>query len=78
MGTRKCALASEIQQAPVCGTQREESIMSTATSQKPRHPSTDVPDEFEPDALPVEPDEGLTPTHIPDDPELDRVVNPEN
>ena len=52
--------------------------MSNASSQKPRHPSNDVPDEFEPDALPVEPDEGLTPTHIPDDPELDRVVNPEN
>ena len=45
---------------------------------KPRRLNNDVPDELEPDSLPVEPDEGLTPTHIPDDPELDRVVNPED
>lgn len=52
--------------------------MRSARAQKPRHPSTDVPDEFEPGSLPVEPDEGPKPTHIPDDPELDRVVNPED
>ena len=48
---------------------------------QPRHPhhaQTDAPDDIEPDSLPVEPDMGPTPTHIPDDPELDRVVNPEN
>ena len=35
-----------------------------------------VPDEFEPGAPPVEPDEGPVPASIPDDPEHDRVVDP--
>ncbi len=35
-----------------------------------------VPDEFEPGAPPVEPDEGPVPAFIPDDPEHDRVVDP--
>lgn len=52
--------------------------MSSTSSQKPRPSRTDVPDEFEPNSLPVEPDEVPGPTHIPDDPELDAVVNPED
>ena len=35
-----------------------------------------VPDEFEPGAPPVEPDEGPVPASIPGDPEHDRVVDP--
>jgi hypothetical protein len=42
----------------------------------PRHPGNDVPDELEPGALPVEPDEGPVPSHIPDDPEHERVIDP--
>lgn len=43
---------------------------------KPHHPDNDVPDEFEPGAPPVEPDEGPVPTQVPDDPEHERVVDP--
>lgn len=43
---------------------------------QPPHPGNDVPDDFEPGAPPVEPDEGPTPAHIPDDPEHDRVIDP--
>ncbi len=46
---------------------------------KTKHPlpNQDVPDEVEPGSLPVAPDEGQVPNHIPNDPELERVVNPE-
>ena len=44
---------------------------------RPLQPEQDVPDEFEPGALPVAPDKGPMPVGIPDDPELDRVVDPE-
>lgn len=47
-------------------------------TRKPHHPHNDSPDEIEPDSLPAEPDKGPMPNHIPDDPELDRVVNPED
>jgi len=43
---------------------------------KPNIPNNDVPEEFEPGAPPVEPDEGPVPDHIPDDPEHDRVIDP--
>lgn len=36
---------------------------------KPKYPSQDVPEEFEPVTSPVEPDEGPVPSFIPDDPE---------
>ena len=39
-------------------------------------PHKDLPEEFEPGAPPVEPDEGPIPAHIPDDPEHDRVIDP--
>lgn len=50
--------------------------MSRAHAHKPHHPDNDVPDEFEPGAPPVEPDEGPVLPAIPDDPEHDRVVDP--
>jgi hypothetical protein len=40
------------------------------------HRNNDVPEEFEPGAPPVEPDEGPVPAPVPDDPEHDRVVDP--
>ena len=42
----------------------------------PHSPHKDVPEEFEPGAPPVEPDEGPVPAHIADDPEHDRVIDP--
>ena len=39
-------------------------------------PHKDLPEEFEPGAPPVEPDEGPVPAHIPDDPEHDRIIDP--
>ena len=50
--------------------------MSNARLHKPLHPINDVPDEFDPGEPPVEPDEGPVPSHIPDDPEHDRVIDP--
>jgi hypothetical protein len=50
--------------------------MVRTTVHKPSHPNTDVPEEFEPGALPVEPDEGPVPDLIPDDPEHERLVDP--
>jgi hypothetical protein len=42
---------------------------------RPRHPSDDEPEDFEPGSLPVEPDEGPIPDLIPDDPERERVID---
>jgi hypothetical protein len=47
------------------------------TKQKPELPTIENPDEYEPGSLPVEPDEGLVPTGIPEDPERARLVDPE-
>jgi hypothetical protein len=44
---------------------------------RPQPPDIDVPEELEPGALPVEPDQGMVPTHIPEDPERARLVDPE-
>lgn len=52
--------------------------MPSTTAHKPLHPDHDVPDEFEPGSLPTEPDEGPVPAIIPDDPETDRLVDPED
>ena len=49
-------------------------IMNYSTT--PHRPRKDLPEEFEPGAPPVEPDEGPIPAHIPDDPERDRVIDP--
>ena len=37
----------------------------------------DAQEQSDPAMLPVEPDQGLVPPAIPDDPEHDRVVDPE-
>lgn len=50
--------------------------MATHVHRKPHGADTGV-DDPEPGALPVEPDEGLVEPHIPEDPEHDRVVDPE-
>ena len=48
----------------------------------PRHAHStpvEVPEDPDDDgALPVDPDEGLVPAMIPDDPEYDRVVEPQD
>lgn len=43
---------------------------------EPHHPNTDVPDEHDPGAPPVEPDRGPPPSRMPDDPEHPRVIDP--
>lgn len=53
-----------------------ETVMSGANPHAP-HPIHDVPDKFLPGSMPVEPDEGPVPAGIPDDPEHDRVIDPE-
>ena len=50
--------------------------MPRAQRPKPHRPSHDVPEERDPPALPVEPDEGPVPALIPDDPEDERVIAP--
>jgi hypothetical protein len=46
-------------------------------ARKHHHPNRDVPGEFEPGALPVEPDSGPAPGLVPSDPEDEREVAPE-
>ncbi len=53
------------------------SMLGSAAHRSPRPPS-DEPDDFEPGSLPVEPDQGPVPADIPQDPEYDRVVEPED
>ncbi|HEY1103802.1 MAG TPA: hypothetical protein VGE70_10320 [Burkholderiaceae bacterium] len=50
--------------------------MSLPALLKPHHAATDKPDDFEPDTLPVQPDEGPVPPAIPADPEHERSVDP--
>jgi hypothetical protein len=50
--------------------------MSRTQFPKSHRPHHDVPEEREPPELPVEPDEGLIPPMIPDDPEHDRLIDP--
>ena len=50
--------------------------MSPTPIPEPQRRQHDVPHEHEPIELPVEPDEGMTPAHIPDDPEHERLVDP--
>jgi hypothetical protein len=54
-----------------------EIAMPGATPHK-HHPVHDVPDESVPGSMPVEPDTGPVPAAIPDDPEDDRVIDPES
>lgn len=48
-----------------------------SAAHKHHHPNTDVPPEFDPVELPVEPDQGPMPAQIPADPEHDRLIDPE-
>jgi hypothetical protein len=51
--------------------------MHSTPFRKPIHPNTDLPGEFEPGTLPVEPDQGPIPPFVPpEDPEHDRIVDP--
>ncbi len=50
---------------------------ASATPHQPRHPKHDVPEEFEPGSLPVEPDQGPVPATMPDDPQRERLTHPE-
>lgn len=62
---------------PIVPTATEEDpTMSRARQHHPPQPIKDVPEEFEPGALPVEPDEGPVPALFPEDPEHERVIDP--
>lgn len=50
--------------------------MTPTHNPKPHHPNQDVPEEFEPGAPPVEPDEGPVPASIPENPEHEHVIDP--
>jgi hypothetical protein len=50
--------------------------MPRTQTPEPHRPHHDVPAEREQPELPVEPDEGLIPPAIPEDPEHDRLVDP--
>lgn len=52
--------------------------MPAANLHKPHLPAEDAPDESEPISLPVEPDKGPIPAVIPDDPQQERLVSPED
>jgi hypothetical protein len=52
--------------------------MVTSATRQPYPPAIEIPEEFEPGSMPVEPDEGTVPNGIPDDPEHDRMVDPED
>ena len=45
---------------------------------KPDPPPIEDPGELELDSLPLETEEGMVPTYIPEDPERDRLVDPED
>jgi hypothetical protein len=52
--------------------------MATAPRKPHHHPGhLQDPDDFEPNLLPVDPDQGPVPALIPTDPEHDRMVDPE-
>ena len=57
--------------------------MATRTPHKPYKPHKPQPthdvdiDDPEPGMLPVDPDDGATPPMIPEDPEHDRILDPE-
>ena len=49
----------------------------TTTPHRPHHTPPHTPDDEQPGRPPVEPDQGLVPPAIPDDPEHERTVDPE-
>lgn len=52
--------------------------MQDTLGYEPHRPRIEEPAELEPDDLPEPPDETLVPTHIPEDPERGRLVDPED
>jgi hypothetical protein len=77
LGTVRPDQVSQLAAAPAdTPSPSEVHTMFYAHAHKPHHPDNDVPEEFEPGAPPVEPDEGPVPAQVPDDPEHDRVVDP--
>jgi hypothetical protein len=52
--------------------------MAQRKTREPHPPAIEEPDELEPGQLPVEPDEVMVPTHIPEDEERGRLVDPED
>ena len=52
----------------------QEIEVTQTTAHTPARPGKDGPDDFEPDQLPVEPDEGPVPDRVPDDPGQLRLV----
>lgn len=65
---------SEIVDDAVCP---PESIMPIHAPHKPHRHHGEEADDSEPGSMPVEPDQGPVPPIIPDDPEHDRIVDPE-
>ena len=62
-----------------CVTVSDQEIdVTQTTALTPAHPDKDGPDDFEPDQLPVEPDEGPGPDSVPDDPGQLRLVMAED
>lgn len=61
---------------PDDGVGTQEIVMSGSGTHK-HHPIHDVPDDLVPGSMPVQPDQGPVPAAIPDDPEDDRVIDPE-
>ena len=51
--------------------------MLPRTPRKPHRSHIEEPDDSEPVPLPVDPDQGPVPPIIPEDPEHDRIVDPE-
>ena len=52
----------------------QEIDVTQTTAHTPARHGKDGPDDFEPDQLPVEPDEGPVPDRVPDDPGQLRLV----
>ncbi len=57
--------------------ERKEIFMFGVTPHKQYQSYKDAPDDMELVSLPVQPDEGPVPALIPDEPEHDRVIDPE-
>lgn len=60
------------------GSRHPEAPMPKPRSRRLPDLNADLPDVLEPDPLPLEPGQGMVPAAIPDDPEHDRLVDPED
>lgn len=52
--------------------------MTRLSQPKPHRTPIGEPEELDGAPIPVEPDDGLVPAMIPDDPEHDRMIDPED